>query len=267
MVYTDNQQGDSMIYFNRTEDLKIGQYQIPKNLTTEIKYKVESDKPIAKLEITIYNVSESFRETTRRGDVVEYGFGYENTVLPFFFGVVDSTKFESEGINKKFTLECYEITESSKKKISRSYVPGKDTDFIIRDIANQCGLNVKILELEENKIFNNGYNVYDFPLVALKKIIDTSKSNFNLQGKDLYVTTKTKGFITGIEYNFDSGLLRKPEPNLETGADSKYTHVVTCLANPEVKKGSVIKVLGEQYYILALDMNDFIYTLEVVKLG
>ena len=244
-----------MRYWNRVWSLKVGQLEINTNLDIDWEYSIDNDKVTAQLKVLINNISKESKSKIKKGDIVEFGFGYEEQVIPFFYGLVDILDGD--------TIIAYEYKQEITKRMSRSYKVGTNAEFVIRDLAEICKLEIEILELAQTITYSNGYNVYDLPLMALKKIVASCGSVMVLNGSKLRITATNNGFKSGVEYDFNSGLLANIE---EIRDDINSTHLIKALANPIVKKGSIIKVLGNYYKVNSLDIDNFIAEMEVLKL-
>lgn len=244
-----------MIYFNRCWELKIGQLEINKNLDIEWEYNANPDDVTAQLKILINNISKEHKNRIQKGDIVEFAFGYEDEAIPFFYGLVDVVENDN--------IIAYEYSQAITKRVSRSYRTGITAEFVIRDLAEICGLEIEILELAQNISYSNGYNVYDLPLMSLKKIVASCGSQLTVNGSKIRITVSDVGFKSGVDYTFNSGLLANIE---EIRDDENSTHVIKAIANPLVKKGSVIRVIGDYYKVNSLEIDNFIAEMEVLKL-
>lgn len=271
-----------MIYYNRKTSLKIGKFIIPDILNLDWEYAIKSDSTSASLILNIANLSIETTNNIKKGDVVEFEFGYENTTSPFFYGVVDNIVGESRGVTKVTTIKCLEYSNSVKKKLSRSYIPGTIASNVIKDIAVLCSLDIELLDLGTDIKYKNGYNVFDFPIIALKKVSKACGSDLIINGNKLTITTGEKGVTRGVSYDFKTGLLAPvnyiqssllddseygKEKKREDLAKVKSTHKVTAIANPDIKKNDIIKVLGEFYKVNSFTIRDWKFEGEVKKLN
>lgn len=263
-----------MIYFDRKERLEIDNNDFSE-FKIEWTYDVKIDDSVANLKLTLYNLSKENIEKLKKGSQIKFYFGYENNTTLFFSGLLDSMVQEG-GITKSITLDCYEYSKEVFKKISRSYEKGTTSKYVIEDICKQCAFDLREVTLGKNIIYKNGYNVYDMPLIALKKISTSCNSKFKIDGNKIYVYTNNIGANNGIEFDFESGLLSEPnfiqssiakrtdeeKEDKERYKKPSSTHVITTLSNPEVKKFDLIKVLGKIYRVDSLSISDWISTME-----
>lgn len=272
-----------MIYYNRKTSLKIGNLEIPEELTLDWEYEHKPDSVTASLVLNLTNLSKATKESIKKGDIVEFEFGYENGTTPFFYGIVDNLPGgETRGVTKVLTIKCMEYTNTIKKKVSRSYNPGTLASYIIKDLATLCTLEVEFLELGVDISYNGGYNIYDLPLIALKKICKSCGSDLSIQGNKLNISSGTKGYTRGVSFDFSSGLLA-PIDYIQSSLldDSEYgkqkkreditkvksTNKATTLANPDVKKNSIIEVLGELYKVTGFTIRNWKFEGELLKIG
>lgn len=271
-----------MIYYYRKTSLKIGQFEIPNELNLDWEYESKADSTSSSLILNIVNLSTKTISNIKKGDIVEFGFGYEDQTTPFFYGVVDSHQPENRGLSKVLAIKCLEYNNSVKKKLSRSYVPGSFASYVIKDIATLCGLDIELLDLGTDTKFNNGYNVYDLPIIALKKLCKNAGSDLIINGNKITVSTGKKGVSRGISFDYTSGLLAPinaiqsslldeseygKQKKREDLAKVKSTHKLTTLANPEVKKNDVVEVLEELYKVVGFTIRNWKFEGEVFKLG
>ena len=267
-----------MAYFNRETFLKIEKFDYSE-FKVDWEYNIGLEESVAELTLTLFNLSKTSIERLKKGNVIEFGFGYDSEIVGFFYGTVDSYTVEN-GITKTITIKAYEYSKSVFKKISRSYLKGTKASYVINDIADQCRFNLKRLELKKDTVYKGGYNIYDLPLIALKKIATSCGSKFKVDGDNVYIFSKNDGMNQGIEFNFDSGLLTDvntiqssvatdieedddTESRKEGYAKSSANYNVTTLANPNVKKFDLIKVLGTIYRVDSIKINDWKTEMEV----
>lgn len=267
-----------MNYFNRITKLNIKNYDFS-NFKVDWEYSINSDDTVATLNLTLFNLSDKTMELIKKGSQIRFYYGYNYNPVIFFTGIIDSYSIEN-GITKKIKISCFEYSKTIFKKISRSYEKNTTSQYVIEDICKQCALNLKEIFLEKNIKYKNGYNVYDMPLIALKKIVLSCGSKLRVNGDNVYIFKEKIGNSTGIEFNFDSGLLTEPntiqssiaKEQDEDDKKEKYTlpnstHIVTTLANPEVKKFDLIKVLGIIYKVNSINISNWKSVMEVSKIG
>ncbi|MEE0139031.1 hypothetical protein [Fusobacterium ulcerans] len=269
------------VYFDRVSKLKIGQFEIDDSLEVEWNYEVRIDEPAAILTVRIYNLSDDVIKGILKDDEVSFDFGYENQTFPFFKGILQGANTGKNGVDRITDITCVEYTSNVFKKVSRSYKKDTTSDYIIKDLCEVCGFTLKRLDLENVIKYTTGYNIYDIPLISLKKIINSCNSHYSIRGNDLVVTKDKTGNNIGVEFNFDSGLLDYPQEILSIERpkeqekkaiekkDKKVqaTHLIRAIANPEVKKLDIIKALGKEYQVLSIRIGDWTAIMEVLFLG
>lgn len=264
-----------MIYFDRRTRLEIDNNDFS-DFNLDWEYDIKAENTVANLKIKLFNLSKENIEQLKKGSQIKFYFGYENKTTLFFNGLLDSTILEG-GITKVITLDCFEYSKEVFKKISRSYERGTTSKYVIEDICKQCAFDLREITLGKNIIYKTGYNIYDMPLIALKKIATSCNSKFKIDGDKIYVYTNNIGSNNGIEFDFESGLLAEPSfiqssiakrEDEEKEDKEKYkrpnsTHIITTLSNPEVKKFDLIKVLGKIYRVDSLNIRNWVSVMEV----
>ncbi|MGL5595837.1 MAG: hypothetical protein ACRDDH_18030 [Cetobacterium sp.] len=257
-----------MKYFNKVTSLKIDKIEF-KYFNIIWDYSINGDDTVANLNLTLFNLKKETINLIKKGSQIEFGFGYGDKATDFFKGIVDSVNV-TFGITKEINISSFEYAKGVFKKISRSYIKGTDSRYVIEDICKQSAFYLKELNLKNNIKYKHGYNIYDMPIIALKKIVGACGSQIKIDGDNIYIFEKNMGSNKGVEFNFDSGLLNYPNEiktseSEEEKDESKpnSTHSIYTLGNPDVKKFDLIKVLGNEYRVDSINISDWKSTMEV----
>lgn len=263
-----------MRYWNRSTNLLINGLGFNNFDNIDWSYQLGQDDNVGELTLQLFNLSDESIEAIKKGKPIQFDFGYEDSTTVFFSGVVDSCYTDRKEVTSVTSVIAYEYSVEVFKKISRSYVSGTNSSYVIKDICNQCGFVLKEIELGLDVKYNKGYTVYDMPLIALKKVAGATKSKLKIVGNSIWVYKNKMGTQTGIEFNYESGLINAPQEIQTSRADSfsndpqvanpMSTHTLRTFANPSVKKNDIIKALGQTYLVNSINISDWISEMEVL---
>lgn len=262
-------------YFDKITSLKIGNFDYS-DFKVDFSYQIGIEDKVGELTMTLYNLSPTSIERLKKGTQIEFGYGYDKVVVPFFNGLIDSYS-HVEGVTAETEVVCFGYSQTVFKPISRSYTAGTMASYVIEDICKNTGLNLQQLELANDITYSKGYNVYTKPLLALTNIAKSCGSKLTVRGENIFIYKNSMGLKKGVEFDFTSGLLATPntiqssisqnrEESKENFKKPSATHLITTLANPNVNKHDVVKVLDILYRVESMSISDWKTEMEVIKI-
>lgn len=209
--------------------------------------------------IDIYNLSASTRNLFRVGNVVHLAAGFGSDV-----GEITAGKIKyihppvRDGGDNMFEIITYEGADYSKDKreftddtpktsdeIQVTFTAGCDSEYILQTLARYANIDLQILSLKNNKVYNEAYSASGRPIDALEEVATDSGSKIFYRRGRLMVRdlSQDSGFDEEITLNYDTGLLESPQREED---DDWQGYSVTALFNNKVATASVIK-LGSDF--------------------
>lgn len=266
-------------YFMKKTELKIGNFDYS-DFKVDFSYQIGIEDKVGELTLTLYNLTQTSIERLKKGTKIELGFGYDGESLNFFNGLIDSNSHRN-GVTSETEIVCFGYSETVFVPISRSYVANTNASYVVNDICTVTGLKLQQLELANNITYSRGYNAYGRPLIVLQNIAKSCGSKLTVRGENIFIYKDKIGMKKGVEFNYESGLLAPPNTiqssiaknREETNEKDKNfkqpsaTHLITTLANPNVFKHDVIKVLDILYRVESLKISDWKSEMEVILIN
>jgi len=225
------------------------------------RYQDKNDNNPSFLEISLPNLTKKFQNKILKGTQAIFDFGFDKIGGTLVNGTVDTkTVSFPDDVTEITKLKIIEIDVNGFSEISKSY-KNKKTSFIIQDIANELGYIIKTLELKSDILQQNGYVAYGKGINIMKKLVQQANINIRIEGNFIYIyDTDIEVKETSYIIKFGAGLLKAPLQIEETGKD--YDYVIEALANPEIRKNSVIKVETENLNsfckVIELDLDNWV---------
>lgn len=226
-------------------------------------YEAKDDGTPSFLTLRIPNLSKEFRLGIEVGDPVIFNFGFDEDIGALVEGTVETKTYESSDIVTNYTiLKVLDVDNKVFGNVSKTY-ENKTTEYIIKDIATNLGLDIIQLDLGTNTSHITGYTAYGKGINIIKQLVEKNGSELKLEGNTLSI------YLEGDEatenhylYNFENGLLEEPKECEEEG--KAYTHMFTALANNALRKNSIVRIESEDISsyckILKYSVEDFVGT-------
>ena len=234
-------------------------------LPFDVKYKsVTSDKPNT-FTVTTYNIDPKNYEW-KNDDAVVVSLGYFGKNIKIGedlnadIGEVCTGKktkiYNNYDIDK--TVEITVTEAPVKVPLSITYQPGTTSTEIINDICRKGLLYLKKIELQEDKIYTNGFTAFPDAMTALKNLAKDSKSKVLFKHKDVFFSTSDKVPESyNIYLSYGSGLEKEPAQIEEK--DRNVDFEVECFVIHQIKKGDFIHLESRTFagplYIAELEIN------------
>jgi len=234
-------------------------------------YTDSDDDTPSYLEVDIPNLTKEFRESITTDSSVVFNFGFDDDVGTLIQGYVDKkTHSMEDAVTDKTHIKVLDTDSNVYETVTKTYI-NKSTKYIITDLADKLGLIVKELDLKNNISHINDYVCYGKGLPLLKKLVNQCGSKLRIEGNQIFVYNPSNESTDNYYLiTFDTGLLSPPEEYTED--KKEYTHSFTCLANHNLRKGSVVRVECDDFKqyckILKMSLTDwtatyYVKTLEV----
>ena len=265
-----------MKYFNSNLKIIVNdiEFNTEKNETINWEYDVKDYNNPGKLKIDIYNVYPEIMQQIKQLDIVLFSFGYNEDYTSFFTGIIDKLELKRSGLDTVLRLTCIEQTTKIYKKLSISYEVDVSSKYIIEDIAKRSGLAIKQIDLKNEIVYYNGYNVYGLPVNEIREIVEDCSSNIKIEGDDIYIYQEEINNKESILYDYTSGLLEPIKEEFKSivkGKEQKklYTHSLKALANPIIKKNSIIVVKDDIINItgqvIEMNIKNYVAEYKILK--
>ena len=228
--------------------------------------------------LKIYNLSNDTINRIKRNDTVIINAGYEGDVGTIFAGGIILKEVLYNKTEKVLTLEIQDaLSNWLDKKISKTYVAGTKASEIIRDLTNQIGIEIGLIELENDIVYERGRTLNTTLRNALKDIVKDTGSKLYSNKNKLYITKRTTGINIAVVLNSETGLIDSPTPFTELGefvGDTDFSGFnVETLLNHRIGINTILQIQSKTangfYRVLKCrhlaDNTDFKSILEVAN--
>lgn len=198
---------------------------------------------LAFMDLAIYNLSD--KTQIRTGSLVRLSAGYEDEFDAIFEGVATSIVKEREGANIVTRLLCMGHAANVRHKISRSYGQNTKLTTVLKDIAKDWGLTLRLDEnqFDSKDVFIRGYVLNgDIP-----SIMNSLSEQFNFkwaENNNLLIIDRFErpSNRTPREISLKTGMIGVPEmssDNTGFGVD------VTVRLSPKIRLSDYIELSNE----------------------
>lgn len=251
--------------FNQSASLEVGALTIPyPNFSMNWNYKTEADNTPAILEVTIYNLSDTNINSLKLNDKCTFNFGYNDDIGALCSGYLKGIE-TIKGVDKETKLTILEASIGYNKEINKAYDRLSSASYIINDIAKECELFVKKLDLVNDFRFETGYSAKGKSLDIIKKIVDKTKSKITIKDNLIYIYNENTVQEGNIIIDYTSGLIKEPKRNQDTTL--KFDYSVESLPLYQLKKGDIFSLQANfvkgRMRIKAFEINNWIAVYEV----
>ena len=251
--------------FNQSANLEVGAIKIQyPNFEMNWSYKTEADNTPAVLEVSIFNLSDTSINNMKLNDKCTFNFGYNDDIGALCTGYLKGIE-TTNGIDKETKLTILEANLGYNKEINKSYDRLSSASYIIQDIATQCELFVKKLDLVNDFRFETGYSAKGKSLDLIKKIVDKTKSKITIKDNLIYIYNENTVKEGNIIIDYTSGLLKEPKKNQDTSL--KFDYAVESLPLYQLKKGDIFSLKANfvkgNVRVKAFEINNWVAVYEV----
>ncbi len=200
------------------------------------------------LRLSVYNLNPSNRNLLESERMrISLEAGYVSTIAVIFVGNIERVTHRK---NRGDIITKIEAKDGGNRyrnaKIERSYGPGVRSDFVIRDLANEFGLQLsEFVDLPATQ-YANGLSLSGLIRDELTNILRKSDHEWSIQNETLQIIPRTKTTNEGIVLlNFETGLIKRP-------TKTKKGINFTSFLQPELKPGNKVKIEADAESISGL---------------
>lgn len=209
-----------MSLFRRKIEVIIGQSIKLNNdaLLIEFSVVLEDAEEPNRATVKIYNLSDNTINKIKRTDTIVINAGYEGDVGTIFAGGIIVKDVIYSKTEKILTLEVQDaLSNWLDKNVSKTYVAGTKASEIIRDLTKQIGIEIGLIELENDISYDRGRTINTTLRNAVKDIVKDTSSKLYSNKNKLYITKRTTGVNIAVVLNSETGLIDSPTPFTEIG--------------------------------------------------
>lgn len=195
-------------------------------------------------EIKIYNLTLDSREKIKRGERLTLEAGYEGDTGIILSGEIKNVRTERSGTDRATIIKVVDSHGTTKKnKFKRTYKKSIKSSTIIRQIANEIGLKIKVLDLPNDKTHKKGYTANGKALDTIELLARDCNASFYFSRGYLYIRDIKKGDNTKFTLTSNTGLVGTPEIFTRM-YQNKHTRGYTfnALLQHRVSTASILKV-------------------------
>lgn len=254
-------------------------HDVNRSDSIEIHFNVDfSDDPDPKFNtIDLFNINNDSINCIQRGATCILEAGYGSDVGVVSRGLINRVykqtgDFTSSGdIQTTFTFkEGVDYTNYKFKPKSQTSFPNNTrADVILNRVAQQAGIPLKVMKLNNNKLYNKGYTVDGDPMSALQDVAEACNSSlYHVFGQAVVNDIKSSSY-TGLFLSPTTGLIGFPQ-DIQDENSSGYS--LTCLLEYRINVASSVMIgspyVNGQYHVKngshSYDGTSATTTLEVV---
>ena len=213
------------------------------DFTIYFRVNFDEDEDANDARIEIYNLSTDSTNRIKKDSPVILSAGHDEDLGTIFTGVVDDVSIDRQQADKIATIEANDRNLWRKVKVSKTWQEGTTAEDIINDILGKTGLEIAVLDLPENKVYNRGKTIDSTAYNAIKKLSKDCKAKFHYNMDRVYIRDRNEGDETGVIIDKETGLVDMPEKLEENIEDEDIVGWnVTSLLNHNITTDTIIKV-------------------------
>lgn len=211
----------------------------------------DDDTEPNEIKVEIYNLSKETIAAIQKNDTltIEAGYVSDDTGI-ICSGKVTTFTTSTSGLDKITTIYALDSQDLDEKTIaSKSYASGTKASYILKDLANQLGIPIAVISIQNDVSYPEGWTVDGKITDEMQKIAVHCGVSVYINKGYLYVRSLDDGDDAYFELSVDTGLLDSPEEFYEeeevTEEDQKYVATKTGKRKlKKVKDKTVIEVHG-----------------------
>lgn len=260
-----------MDFWTRSAMLQVGGeiYSLD-NFEFDFDVQFEDSKEPTTAVVNVLNLSESTRNSMKKGDPVIINAGYEGDIGVIFVGQIAGLKHSHSGTewNTKITAS-QALEEWLTAQVNKTYTQSITAKGMVQDLLNIFGIEVGTFELVNNKTYQRG-RVCKGKLkdVLTDIVVSDCKSRFLIRDGRIIINNPATGVNSGYILSPETGLLRANDDEAKVEIETDLTTQQTpaqkdeeaqtktrqCLLNYHIGAGDQItiqsKTLNGQYLVV-----------------
>lgn len=200
----------------------------------DIKFDYFQEPNISKVDIKNLNINSI--ENIKVGQPIILSMGYQDDIGNILNGVIYGVSHEKDTLK----IKCIDVTNQYlNQTVSKSYNVNTKADFILKDLFSLKGLSFDKLELEDNKVYKNGFTAVGKLKDIVQNITDDCNSQLIINNTSINILKKDTGFQTGYTLNKDTGLLNIKKIDKQ---NTQAQYKIEMLSNHNITAKSLLQV-------------------------
>lgn len=202
---------------------------------------------------TIYNLSDTTKNTIKKGQTVSLITGYEELQGVIFNGVVE------EFFNRRTENDIATIIYASPNNslytnivINKQFKAGIKSSDILSLISKEIPFKIDVKGLGKDITYKNGKAFSNRLSNVINILARDTNSRARLYNNTIEFTEKNKVYSSVIKLNASNGLVKCEKQETKTNTDekkkdNKEKYTVECLLIPIIQINQLLEVESEQY--------------------
>lgn len=205
--------------------------------------------------IQIYNQNQTTINRFKKGQKVTLSAGFSNDIGVLTNGTIKYIHPPiSDGGDNMLEIIVYEGTDYSNDKreftddtpensnqMQVTFTAGVSARYVLETLARRAGINLQIVSIRNNKIYDEAYSASGRPIDCLQEVAEYAESSIFYRHGNLIVRDIKVGYDESFKLKSSSGLLEYPQREED---DDWEGYSVRSILNHRMATASIIDIIS-----------------------